>query len=200
MVKLHDIEQGTNVWFELRKGKLTGSNATPIGANGAGLVTYCKEVVLSTLGIEKNLLIGTDIERGNELEDYARMSYELKEEVDVVQIGFITNSKYEDVGVSPDGLVGEDGMIEIKAKNDIKHFSLILGEETEIPRNQIQMLLLVSERKWCDFVSYNPNFETPIFIKRIYNDEKYQAKLLEGFITGRNLITEYKNKYKSFVV
>lgn len=200
MVQIHEIEQGTQEWFELRKGKLTGSNATPIGANGAGLITYCKEVVMELIGIEKKQLTGSDIERGNELESYARMCYELKEGVSVREVGFITNTKYENVGVSPDGLVGEEGGIEIKAKNDMKHFNLLMGEENEIPNNQIQMLLLVTERKWWDFVSYNPNFSQPLFVKRIYSDEIYQAKLIKGFEAGNQLIAEYKNKYESIVL
>jgi len=196
MVRYHNIEQGTPEWFELRKGKLTASNATAIGANGAGLVTYCKEIVLELIGIEKEHYTNSDIERGKELESIARSSYEFQTGYEVEQVGFITNDLYKNAGMSPDGLIGLDGGCEIKARNDIKHFSLILGETKEIPVNQIQMSLLISERKWWDFISFNPNFKNPLFIKRIYPDLKYFEKLKSGIIEGNKLIEQMLITYK----
>jgi len=195
MVRYHNIEQGTPEWFELRKGKLTASNATAIGANGAGLITYCKEIVLELIGVEKEHYTNSDIERGNELESIARSSYEFQTGYEVEQVGFITNDLYKNAGMSPDGLIGLDGGCEIKARNDIKHFSLILGETKEIPVNQIQMSLLISERKWWDFISFNPNFRNPLFIKRIYPDLKYFEKLKSGIIKGNELIEQMLNTY-----
>jgi len=195
MVRYHNIEQGTPEWFELRKGKLTASNATAIGANGAGLITYCKEIVLELIGVEKEHYTNSDIERGNELESIARSSYEFQTGYEVEQVGFITNDLYKNAGMSPDGLIGLDGGCEIKARNDIKHFSLILGETKEIPVNQIQMSLLISERKWWDFISFNPNFKNPLFIKRIYPDLKYFKKLKSGIIKGNELIEQMLNTY-----
>ena len=196
MVRYHNIEQGTSEWFELRKGKLTASNATAIGANGAGLITYCKEIVLELIGVEKEHYTNSDIERGNELESIARSSYEFQTGYEVEQVGFITNDLYKNAGMSPDGLIGLDGGCEIKARNDIKHFSLILGETKEIPVNQIQMSLLISERKWWDFISFNPNFRNPLFIKRIYPDLKYFEKLKSGIIKGNELIEQMLVTYK----
>lgn len=196
MVNYHDIEQGSQEWFDLRKGKLTASNATAIGANGAGLVTYCKEIVLELIGIEKERYTNIDIERGNELEPLARSAYEFQTGNEVKEVGFITNDLYPNVGMSPDGLIGIDGGCEIKARNDIKHFSLILGETKEIPVNQIQMSLLLSEREWWDFISFNPNFSKPLFIKRIYPDLKYFEKLKAGIIKGNELIESMLKSYK----
>jgi hypothetical protein len=190
MVHYHNIEQGSPEWFELRKRKLTASHATAIGASGAGLKTYCKEIVLELIGIEKEHYTNADIERGNELESIARSSYEFQTGNEVEEVGFITNDKFENAGMSPDGLIGEDGGCEIKARNDIKHLSLILGETKEIPVNQIQMSLLISERKWWDFISFNPNFKNPLFIKRIYPDPIYFEKLKKGIIEGNKLIEQ----------
>jgi hypothetical protein len=190
MVHYHNIEQGSPEWFELRKRKLTASHATAIGASGAGLKTYCKEIVLSIIGIEKEEYTNQDIERGNELEGIARAAYEFQTGNEVEQIGFITNDKFENAGASPDGLIGKDGGCEIKARNDIKHLSLILGETKEIPFNQIQMSLLISERKWWDFISFNINFKNPLFIKRIYPDFVYFEKLKKGIIEGNKLIEQ----------
>lgn len=198
MVNYHNVEQGSEDWFLLREGLLTASNAVPIGANGAGLKTYCKKVVTESLGIERIHFTNPDIERGNELEPIGRTAYEIERGVDVVECGFITNDELEGVGASPDGLIGEDGGIEIKARNDEKHLSLILGEEKEIPNPQIQMTLLITGRKWWDFVSFNPNFGKPLFIKRIYPDKVYFEKLKLGIYTGRKLIKQYTEEYEKF--
>lgn len=196
MVHYHNIEQGSPEWFELRKRKLTASHATAIGASGAGLKTYCKEIVLEMIGIEKEHYTNSDIERGNELESIARSAYEFQTGNEVEQVGFITNDKFENAGASPDGLIGLDGGCEIKARNDIKHLSLILGETKEIPFNQIQMSLMISERKWWDFISFNVNFKNPLFIKRIYPDFVYFEKLKKGIIEGNELIEEMLLTYK----
>ncbi len=199
MIHYHEIEQTSPEWFELRKGKLTGSHATEIGANGAGLKTYCKKIVLGLIRTnEPEPYTNRELDRGNELEPIGLTSYEFENNVKVDTVGFITNDEFLNCGVSPDGLVGEDGGIEIKARNDEKHLSLILGETKEIPKNQIQMFLLISGRKWCDFVSINPNFEKHLFVKRIYPDEYYFEKLIIGIKRGNELIKEYLENYKKF--
>ena len=198
MVHYHNVEQGSKEWDLLRLEKLTASKATPIGANGSGLKTYCKQIVLSKLGVVKDGYYGDDMIRGDELEPIAIMAYELEMGVDITTVGGITNNKFEDVWMSPDGLIGDVGGFECKARNDEKHLSLILGDEKEIPKNQIQFSLMVSERAWWDFVSFNPNFSKPLFILRIYPDLKYHEKLKEGLKEGRKLIKQYTNLYKNF--
>ena len=198
MIKYHDIKQVSDEWFELRKGKLTGSNATAIGANGAGLKTYCKKIAAEMCGAERNNYTNKDIERGNELEPLAVTAYEMHTGNNIDIIGCVENSDYQNVLISPDGLIGKDGGTEIKARNDEKHFSLIIGEEKEIPFNQIQMSLLVADRKWWDFVSINTNFAKPIFIKRIFPNEVYFEKLKKGFLSGNTMIKEYIDKYKKY--
>ena len=200
MIKYHNIEQCSDEWFELRKGKLTGSNATAIGANGAGLKTYCKKIASEVCGAKRDQFTNKDIERGNELESLAVISYEMETGREVKHIGCIENSKFTNVLVSPDGLINDDGGIEIKARNDEKHFSLLIGEEKEIPFNQIQMCLLISGREWWDFVSINPNFSKQLFIKRIYPDEIYFEKLIKGFEIGNSLIQKYIDNYNNYQV
>jgi len=195
MIQYHNIEQGTDEWFGLRKGKLTASNATAIGANGAGLKTYCKEIVLELIGVEKEYYTNADIERGNDLENIARSAYEFQTGNTIKEVGFITNDLYLNSGMSPDGLIDDNGGCEIKARNNNKHFSLILGETKEIPFNQIQMSLLISEREWWDFISFNPNFNKPLFIKRVYPDLAYFEKLKNGIIKGNELIKSMLNSY-----
>jgi len=198
MITYHKVDQGSDEWLELRKGKLTASNATPIGANGAGLKTYCKQIALETIGHTKDNYVNEVIERGNILEPTGRLAYELEKGVTINEIGFITNDKYPNTGISPDGLIDVVGGAEIKARNNEKHFSLIIGESKEIPFNQIQMSLLITEREWWDFISFNPNLSKPLFIKRIYPDLKYFEKLKVGFEVGNKLIKEYIELYNKY--
>lgn len=199
MVTYHNIQQGSPEWDEIRKGKLTASHATAIAANGKGLNTYCKKIAVATLAIPEKRYISKDMERGIELETFARQYYEFETSQNVDEVGFVENAKFKNVGCSPDGIVNSDGGIEIKARNNEKHFDLILGETKEIPFNQIQMTLLITERKWWDFVSYNPNFkEKPIFIYRVLPDLDYHKKLIAGFEKGNELIKEFTEQYRNF--
>jgi hypothetical protein len=188
-----DFEQGSDEWHAIRDLRLTASNATAIAANGAGLITYVKRKIREHLGVEGDHYTSSDMERGNRLEPIARTSYEFLKGVDVEQVGFI--SKGDHIGISPDGLVGEDGLIEIKARNNEKHFDLLLGKPIESGvRNQIQMQLFVSGRKWCDFVSYNPKFKKDTFIYRFYPDQKYFNKLEIGLLNGEKMIKDFLTK------
>jgi len=199
MITIHNVDQVSEEWFKLRENKLTASHATAIGANGKGLETYCKNIVTEIVKLTPSeQYTNSDIERGNELEILGLTSYEFETGLEVETVGFITNDKYKNVGCSPDGLVGSDGGIEIKARNDEKHFSLIQGETKEIPFNQIQMCLLITERKWWDFVSINTNFDKSIFILRIYPDEKYFEKLKKGFDKGNEMIKKFHEKYINY--
>lgn len=200
MVHYHNFEQKSDDWFEFRKGKLTASNATAIGACGAGLKTYARNIAMELCGIEKKQITNSDIERGNLYEPLAVTSYEFEFNVNVQQMGCITNDLFQNVCISPDGLILFDGGLEIKARNDEKHFALICGDESDIPFNQIQMSLLISERKWWDFASYNPNFKKHLFVKRIYPDLSYFEKLKKGFAEGEILINNYLETYNKFTL
>lgn len=186
---IHNMEQGTDEWFEVRKGKLTASNGTAIATNGAGLKTYVKEVVLA-LFTTKKPLTGADFDRGNELEPIARMKYEFEKNVEVLEVGFIEISNR--AGYSPDGLVGEEGLIEIKARNDAKHLDLLLTNKIDSGTVwQMQMGMLATNRKWCDFISYNPNFKkNSMYVKRVYRDELAIQKLRKGIYEGSKMIEE----------
>ena len=199
MIKYWKVEQGTDEWHELRKWKLTASHATAIGANGKGLDTYCRSIVEEAVKLERSeIYTNTDMQRGNRLEPIARSAYELHTGSKVYEVGGITNNEFLNCWASPDGLVGADGGVEIKARNDSKHFGLLIGDEKEIPFNQIQMSLLISEREWWDFVSINTNFDKPLFIKRIYPDLAYFEKLKSGIVKGNELIKKYYEQYKAF--
>lgn len=186
------IEQGSPEWFEIRKLKLTASNAQAIGNNGKGLDTLVTEMMAEYYSTaEKENFTSKDIERGKELEEYAREMYELEKDVEVEQVGFIEDNEY--VGFSPDGLVGRDGLVEFKALNDVGHYKLIRNVNgwKEIDTKylwQCQMQLLISKREWCDLVFYNPNFKESLFIFRVTPDEENQEALKVGIKRGIELI------------
>lgn len=205
MVHYHNIDQNSEDWHKIRLGRLTASNATAIGANGTGLITYCKKLAIEIITNKREETYTSEaMVRGTELEPLALSAYEFETGNKVKTIGFVTNCDYYNSGCSPDGLVDKDksndgeGGIEIKFRNKEKHLSLIVGETKEIPFNQIQMNLLFTERKWWDFISFNPEFDKPLFIKRIYPDEKYFEKLKSGIRSGNVLINKYIDIYNNF--
>lgn len=195
-MEIINVEQGTPEWFEVRKGKLTASKATAIGNAGKGLDTYVHEMMAEFYSSgEKKQFGSLDTERGNELEPTARGIYELENGVEVQEIGFMQLNEY--VGASPDGLVGEDGGIEIKCPDDKNYFYYLLNGADEIDSSyiwQCQMNLLISGRKWWDLIIYNPNFKKSMLVFRILPDsEKFEA-LERGFAKGIEMISSIKNK------
>lgn len=191
-----DINQGSPEWFEIRVGKVTASHAQAIGNNGKGLENYILEVVAEMFSSsEKEHYSNEHTKRGNELEPIARSMYELQNDVEVEEIGF---AEYNDfVGCSPDGLVGKDGMIEIKCPDDKTYFNLLMNEKIDNAYIwQCQMNMLILERKWCDLVFYNPNFEKSMKIFRLEPDKEMFSKLKEGFEKAEAEITRLVSKYK----
>jgi len=196
-MQIYNFEQQTPEWYEIRKGKLTGSHADAIGNYGKGLETYITELMAEYYSnANKEIFSNEHTLRGIELEEHARNIYELETGNTVEQVGFVKYSDY--VGCSPDGIV-EDGVLEIKCHDDKKHFSIILNGAKEIPSKyiwQMQMEMLVCDKKWCDYVSFNPNFKKSIVIIRIERDEQKQQDLLKGFEIGEKLIKDIKQRYE----
>ena len=195
-MKIYNIIQGSPEWFNMRVGKVTASHAQAIGNNGKGLDTYLLEVVSEMFSsAQKDQYSNEHTERGNELEPLARSMYELQENVEVEEIGF---AEYNDfVGCSPDGLVGDDGMIEIKCPDDKTYFNLLMNEKIDNAYIwQCQMNMLILERKWCDLVFYNPNFEKSMKIFRLEPDKEMFSRLKEGFAKAEKEIIRMISKYK----
>jgi putative phage-type endonuclease len=194
-MKIHNnIEQGSDDWFAIRKGKLTASHAQAIGNIGKGLDTYINELMSEYYSSgEKEQFTNKHTERGNELEPVARQIYELENDCVVEQVGFIEYNDY--VGCSPDGLIGEDGGLEIKCIDDKGYFQCLLNNEIDSKYIwQVQMNLLITGRRWWDLVIYNPNYQKSMLVYRIEPDNKKQEALLEGFKTGEAQIIKIKEK------
>ena len=189
---IHNIEQGSDAWFEVRKLKLTASKATAISANGAGLKTLVNELILNMF-IDKETYTNANMERGNELEPIARSKYEFEYGDEVLEVGFIEHTEHS--GYSPDGLVGDDGLIEIKARNNAIHLELLRTKKIDTGTVwQMQMGMLVTGRRWCDFISYNPNFKNSMLVIRVERDETAISKIEKGILEGTRMIKELLNE------
>lgn len=195
--KIIKVDQGTEKWLAVRKLKMTASNAYAISCNSTGLKSYCKKIVIDSL-CESESFSSKAMQFGNEYEPEAREKYEMVKGVLVDQIGFAELSEF--VGASPDGLVGDDGLVEIKCRyKPEKHFDFIMKRKIELSYYwQMQMQMYVLDRKWCDFVSYQPFFkENSLIIDRVERNNQDIEKLKLGLVSGERQIKELIENYNS---
>ena len=195
-MKIHNFEQRTEDWYNIRKGKMTASNAEIIIANGKGLETYIYNLMAEYYSsAEKENYINADMQRGIDLEPEAKIEFQFYTGLDIKEVGCVELNEY--ILASPDGLIGDDGLIEIKCPNDSIYFKLLLSNNIK-PEYiaQMQMQMYVTERQYCYFVSYNPNFEKSLYIKKINRDEEMIEKLKKGLERGIQLIKEIKENFR----
>jgi len=176
-----EFKQLEEAWFAFKLGKFSASDAQAIATNGVGLTTLVYEKAAEVLtGKFKESYTNEDIERGILLEESARSAYELETANAVQKVGAIEMSEF--VMCSPDGLVGDDGLMEIKNPNAANFVKFMYTGKIESKYEwQIQAQMLISNRKWVDFVVHNIDFPQPIIITRVERDEAKAEKLMEGF-------------------
>ena len=184
---IDNIEQGSDDWHSLRLGKITASRISDVLSNGRGgnisklSETYMIELLCEQLtGEAKPFFENDDMRWGTETEPQARAMYELKSGNDVREVAFIELNDY--VGVSPDGLIGDDGMLEIKCPTTITQIKRALGGNySKDYYAQIQCQLWVAGRQWCDFVSFDPRLDisASYLIQRVDYDEEFAEKIDE---------------------
>ena len=196
---IHDVDQKSDEWKALRLGRITGSimhkfmtkNRKGDGLGETSLKAVYELMAQRLTGIDETTDLSNNIhiQRGNELEPRAIAEYEIETFNVVKQVGFIEIDNL--VGGSPDGLVGDDGLIEIKCKNNANHLRSIIDARNGIIDKahviQMQFLMFITNRKWCDYVLYNENFT---------NTGNY--KCLEIFRVDRNeeIIEKIKDSIK----
>lgn len=175
----HDVEQNTDEWLDLRCGKLTGSAVKTVMANyGKAFgdpakklaITLAREQVTGKRSITEQYS-NAHMERGHEQEPIARALYEGEYFTDVTNGGFFENGHF---GCSPDGLVLDDGVIEIKSVIDHVHYNNIKrGGVDPAYKWQIYFNLRETQREWIDFVSYCADFppQTRLYVHRVYAKE-----------------------------
>lgn len=187
-MKIYDtLEQGTEEWLQARCGVLTASTVgalvTPtlkVANNRTSQGLVYKLIAERITGYVEPEFVSADMEHGNLVEPVARDLYAKQTRQTVKQVGFIeTEIEGHIVGYSPDGLVGDDGLIEIKSRRQKKHLETIMADKVPAENMaQIQFGLLVTGRSWCDYVSYCGGM--PLFVKRVEPDEQWFNALREA--------------------
>lgn len=185
------MEQRSTEWFNARLGKVTASRVADVIAKTKSGYSTSRENYMAQLVCER--MTGTQGESfssaamqwGTDQEPLARAAYEAVADILVDEVGFIIHPTIVNAGASPDGLVGADGLIEIKCPNTSTHIDTLLSDKAPnkyVPQMQWQMAC--TGRKWCDFVSFDPRMPEglQIFIQRVDFDEQY-VKMLEAEIT-----------------
>lgn len=178
------MEQRSEEWFQARLGLVTASRVADVLAKiksgeSASRRNYKIQLVSERLtGERQETYVNQAMQDGIDREQFARDRY-VQQFGEVEEVGFVKHPTLE-AGASPDGMVGEDGILEIKCPMGSTHTETLMTQD--IPSKyipQVQFQLLVTGRKWCDFVSYNPMFpeHLQLFVKRVEADPVYQKEL-----------------------
>jgi hypothetical protein len=197
MIEVYDCEQGSPEWFACRAGIPTASEFATVMAKGRTKGetsktrrTYMLKLIGERLTGEPMYNYQNDhMERGKEMEGEARAMYEMIRDVDTARVGFVRNGEK---GASPDSLIGNDGMLEIKTK--LPHLQLDLLLSGDFPSEhmaQCQGQLWVAEREWVDFCSYWPKLRP--FVIRVHRNDTYIKNLsaeVDAFLSEMHELME----------
>lgn len=164
-MKTIDHPQGSPEWFAARLGKVTASRISDVAAEGRGgapsvsRASYMGELIAETLtGQQCSIFKGNaDTDRGIETEPAAKMAYEVSKAVLVGDCGLVIHPRIDRAGASPDGLLGDDGLLEVKCPRVHIHLDYLLsGQPPKAYVPQMAWQAACCERQWVDFVSYCP--------------------------------------------
>jgi hypothetical protein len=172
-------EQGSQEWLEMRLGHVTASNVAKVLAKGEGKTRESYKWDLISQRLTKVIEEGytnAEMQHGKDTEFQARMAYEVANDVFVQQVDFIKHPTIDWVGVSPDGLINDDGLVEIKCPKTVTHLNTYATKQ--VPKQyipQMQMQMWITGRNWNDFVSFDPRL--PVHLQyiciRLFRDEEY---------------------------
>jgi putative phage-type endonuclease len=184
------MDQGTEEWFTIRIGKVTASRVADVIAKtktgySASRDNYMAQLVCERLtGQKGESFTNAAMQHGTETEPLARAAYEALKDVLVDEVGFVPHPTIAMAGASPDGLVGDDGLIEIKCPNTATHIETLLSQTVPGKYNtQMQFQMACTGRQWCDFVSFDNRLpeELQLFVTRVPRDEVF-IRLIEAEI------------------
>lgn len=203
------IPQGSPEWFASRCGLVTASRVADVVARtksgwGASRANYMAQLVAERLtGTVAESYTNAAMQWGIDHEADARLTYEFLTDATVAEASFALHHSIADTGASPDGYVGDDGLIEIKAPQTATHIDTLLrGEVPTKYVTQIQWQLACTGRQWCDFVSFDPRMPPSMstFIKRVKRDDDL-IRELEAEVTAflnelRETVDRLRAKYE----
>jgi putative phage-type endonuclease len=186
------VQQGTDEWLAARCGKVTASRLHEVvarlksGGWGASRANYMADIVAERLtGFPVEQYVSVAMARGSELEPEARAAYALITDENVVEVGFIQHPHIAMSGASPDGLVGNDGLVEFKCPNIATHIGTLLGASIDgAYLTQMQWQMACADRRWCDWVSWCPILPVPMRMvcKRVERDDDRIEKLTAAVV------------------
>ena len=175
-----NLEQGSQEWLLARCGKVTASRVADIMAKtksgySASRGNYMAELVCERLtGVPTDTYKSAAMEWGTAQEPHARAAYEAVGGVLVEEVGFVPHPSIPDAGASPDGLVKDNGLIEIKCPYTATHIDTLLsGKVPDRYNTQMQWQMACTGRVWCDYVSYDPRMpeNMRLFLTRVFRDQ-----------------------------
>lgn len=185
---MNNIIQRSEEWYNIRLGKVTASRIADLMAKtktgaSASRKNYMAQLICERMtGQKEESYINAAMQHGIDTEAEARQAYELETFQAVIECGFYIAPGIEQSGASPDGLIGDDGLIEIKCMNTANHIETLLsGNIDNRYILQMQWQMYCTGRKWCDFVSYDNRLPGTLrlFIKRVERDEKMIQEIKE---------------------
>lgn len=194
------IEQGSPEWFAQRLGKVTASRVADVIAKTKTGYSTSRDNYMAQLVCERmtqtvaESFTNAAMQWGTETEPLARAAYEAHADVLVDEVPMIAHPTIEAAGASPDGLVGDDGLVEIKCPNTATHIDTLLSQTVPSKYNtQMQWQMACTGRQWCDFVSFDPRMGDglQLFVKRVPRDNAY-IQMLEEEV--RKFLVELDNK------
>lgn len=188
----HNIEQNTDEWYQMRLGRFTASTFKDLfmGKTTKGYEKGIYKPVFERLTGESPESFSSEyMERGHEMEPFAVDNYEMETFNGTSNGGFFTLGDW--IGASPDRLVGDKGILEIKSPAFNTHINYLLsGKLPKIYEYQVQGQLYVTGREWCDFMSFHPKMKNLII--RVNRDEKIikdiESKLIESIEKAINIL------------
>jgi YqaJ-like viral recombinase domain len=185
-VKIHNVKQGSPEWCQLRAGIPTTSAFDEVITRGGEASKSCTKYLHNllaerVLGRPVTQYVSLAMSRGSQAEAEAVASYELQRGLSTEAVGFITNDAGT-IGCSPDRLVGDEGLLEIKSPSEAVHIGyLLMGNQSDEYKQQIQGQLWITDRKWVDIMSYHPDMDSALV--RVARDEDYIAKVAKAVAT-----------------
>lgn len=204
LIEYPDVEQRSEEWHDLRRGMVTASTVaqllTPtlkVADNDTSRAVTAALVAERITGRTEPGFMSSDMIRGVLHEPIAR-GYYAEHYAPVREVGFLVNDDHGyEIGCSPDGLVGTDGMLEIKSPRARGHLQTILADAVpSCYMAQVQTALLVSGRAWLDFVSFHSGL--PLYVKRVMPDEKWHKAIIaavEAFErNAKQIVADYRKR------
>lgn len=176
------MEQRSDEWFAARVGRVTASRVKDVLAKtktgySTSRANYMAQLICERLtGQTAPSFVNAAMQWGTDIEPQARAAYSLHAGVDVVEVGFVEHPTIAMAGASPDGLVGAEGLIEVKCPNTATHLDTLLsGEPSPDYYAQMQFQMACTGRAWCDFVSFDPRVpeHLRLFVGRVRRDDAW---------------------------